>query len=322
MKKEKDDSSFTIIIMPKGVTGQYKTIAFSKRILKIIVGGVTLFFLIFAFIIIDYLNVKSTALMVRKLKEENKAQAQKIVMLEDTMKELNQKLSKFEEYKRKLNIIAGLESPLALTEVGQGDISTSPSNQISPNTTIKNSSIKDTKKEALSKTTIEITKIKNKASKIEENLDFLYKYFKEQQKILASTPSIWPTKGILTSGFSWRIDPFTGLREFHQGLDIATQLGNPVVATADGIVIESNSKKDYGNYVIILHNYGYKTIYAHLKKRLVKVGQKVKRGEVIGLVGSTGKSTAPHLHYEVRVHNKPVNPLNYILENDWIFRKK
>ena len=316
MRRESEDSSFTIIIMPKGVTGQYKTIAFSKKTLKIIIGGVSLFFLIFAFIIIDYFNVKSTALMVKKLKATNKEQAQKIVMLEDTMKELNQKLSKFEEYKRKLNIIAGLESPLALTEVGQGDITPSVNTKINANNIVKQ------QKSALTKSTNEITKIKNKASKIEENLDFLYKYFKEQQKILASTPSIWPTKGILTSGFNWRIDPFTGLREFHQGLDIATQLGNPVVATADGIVVESNSKKDYGNYVIILHNYGYKTIYAHLKKRLVKVGQKVKRGDVIGLVGSTGKSTAPHLHYEVRVHNKPVNPLNYILENDWIFRKK
>ncbi len=319
MKKEDGNSSFTVIIMPKGVTGNYKTIEISKKTLKFIISGVSLFFLIFAFILIDYFNVKSTALMVKKLKAENKTQAQKIVMLEDTMKELNQKLSKFEEYKRKLNIIAGLESPLALTEVGQGDIPSGGAQTLGNNI---NTSLKTIKKETVSKSSNEITQIKNKASKIEENLDFLYKYFKEQQKILASTPSIWPTKGILTSGFNWRIDPFTGLREFHQGLDIATQLGNPVVATADGIVIESSSKKDYGNYVIILHNYGYKTIYAHLKKRLVKVGQKVKRGDVIGLVGSTGKSTAPHLHYEVRVHNKPVNPLDYILENDWILRKK
>ncbi len=319
MKREDGNSSFTVIIMPKGVTDNYKTIEISKKTLKIIISGVSLFFLIFAFILIDYFNVKSTALMVKKLKAENKTQAQKIVMLEDTMKELNQKLSKFEEYKRKLNIIAGLESPLALTEVGQGDIPSGGAQTLGNNI---NTSLKTIKKEAISKSSNKITQIKNKASKIEENLDFLYKYFKEQQKILASTPSIWPTKGILTSGFNWRIDPFTGLREFHQGLDIATQLGNPVVATADGIVIESSSKKDYGNYVIILHNYGYKTIYAHLKKRLVKVGQKVKRGDVIGLVGSTGKSTAPHLHYEVRVHNKPVNPLDYILENDWILRKK
>ncbi len=312
-----NNKSFTIIIMPEGVKGKYRTIELSKKTIKIIASAFGVFLLIFLFIIIDYFNVKSTAILVKKYENENKNQAQKIVMLEDTMKDLNKKLEKFEEYKRKLNIIAGLESPMSMTEIGQGDIPaqgnlTPPQtkNSITPQKTIK-----------LNKPD-KITLIKNKANKIEKNLDFLYNYFKEQQKILASTPSIWPTRGIITSTFNWRTDPFTGLREFHYGIDIATQLGNPVIATADGIVVESAFKKDFGNYVAILHNYGYKTIYAHLKKRLVKVGQKIKRGDKIGLVGSTGKSTAPHLHYEVRVHNKPVNPLDYILENDWIITKK
>jgi murein DD-endopeptidase MepM/ murein hydrolase activator NlpD len=316
---ENKNKSFTIIIMPEGVKGKYRTIELSKKTIKIMVSALGVFVFIFLFIIIDYFNVKSTAILVKKLENENKTQAQKIVMLEDTMKDLNAKLTKFEEYKRKLNIIAGLESPMSLTEIGQGDIPLQ--NSVPPTKNNINNSINPQKKITLNQPD-KVELIKNKANKIEKNLDFLYNYFKEQQKILASTPSIWPTRGIITSTFNWRIDPFTGLREFHYGIDIATQLGNPVKATADGIIVESAFKKDFGNYVAILHSYGFKTIYAHLKKRLVRVGQKVKRGDSIGLVGSTGKSTAPHLHYEVRVHNKPVNPLDYILENDWIITKK
>ena len=118
----------------------------------------------------------------------------------------------------------------------------------------------------------------------------------------------------MASAFGWRDDPFTGKRTFHYGIDIATQTGNPIAATADGIVVTTKREKIGGRTIILSHRFGYQTVYCHLSKFLVKPGQRVKRGDVIGLVGRTGKALGPHVHYEVRVNNKEVNPFYYILE--------
>lgn len=139
---------------------------------------------------------------------------------------------------------------------------------------------------------------------------------KEKEKILACIPSIQPirnkdlTKRI--GGYGWRIDPIYRTRRMHTGMDFTAARGTEVYATADGVVEEIEKKRwGYGKSVIINHGYGYKTRYAHLKEFKVKKGQKVKRGELIGLVGSTGKSTGPHLHYEVVVNGEKVNPIGY-----------
>ncbi|MFQ5720889.1 MAG: M23 family metallopeptidase, partial [Candidatus Aminicenantales bacterium] len=152
------------------------------------------------------------------------------------------------------------------------------------------------------------------AAGVEKNLTTLVQFFENQPLKLAATPSIWPTKGWVTSAFGWRNDPFTGKRAFHKGIDIATNLGNPVVATADGVVVQTKIEKIGGKTIIISHRGGYTTVYCHLNKFLVRPGQRVKRGDVIGEVGKTGKALGPHVHYEVRVNGKPVNPYYYILE--------
>ncbi len=130
-----------------------------------------------------------------------------------------------------------------------------------------------------------------------------------------ATPSIWPVKGSLTSKFGPRISPFTGKKTFHSGVDIGARKGRQVFAPAKGSVVATAYDSKMGNFIRLNHGYGIKTIYGHLAKMLVKRGQKVKRGEVIGLVGSTGRfSTGPHLHYQVVVNDKIVNPLQYILD--------
>lgn len=115
----------------------------------------------------------------------------------------------------------------------------------------------------------------------------------------------------MSSGYGIRRDPIYGSSKFHAGLDFAAQTGTPVYATADGEVTVADRRSSYGNCIDISHGYNYLTRYAHLSKIMVKAGQSVKRGEVIGLVGSTGKSTGPHLHYEVRFKDEPQNPVNY-----------
>jgi len=141
----------------------------------------------------------------------------------------------------------------------------------------------------------------------------LHKYLESQKSLLASTPAIQPTTGWLSSGFGYRISPFTGLKEFHQGIDIATRMGTTIIAPADGTVTFTGTKGGLGKCMVIKHGYGMVTRYGHLKKYLVKRGTRVKRGDKIALVGNTGRSTAPHLHYEVHLNGIPVNPVKYIL---------
>jgi murein DD-endopeptidase MepM/ murein hydrolase activator NlpD len=135
----------------------------------------------------------------------------------------------------------------------------------------------------------------------------------EQRRLLAhATPSIWPAVGWLTDGFGGRNDPFTGEATRHQGLDIAGQAGQPVYATADGVVRSAEASGEFGKLVVIDHDFGLVTRYAHLSRFAVAAGDRVGRGHVIGYMGSTGRSTGPHLHYEVWANDRPLNPLQLL----------
>ncbi|MBL7136520.1 MAG: M23 family metallopeptidase [Candidatus Marinimicrobia bacterium] len=140
----------------------------------------------------------------------------------------------------------------------------------------------------------------------------IYDAFKHRSDQIQSTPSIRPINtGYITDGFGYRRDPFSGKRRFHYGIDISTPFGTPVYATADGVVRSCNYSITYGKITKLDHGFGYSTVYAHLSKTLVKPGEVVKRGQKIAEVGCTGRSTAPHLHYEVQQFGIRKNPLNY-----------
>ncbi|CCG54138.1 Transmembrane peptidase, M23B family [Flavobacterium indicum GPTSA100-9 = DSM 17447] len=156
-----------------------------------------------------------------------------------------------------------------------------------------------------------------KALAIQSNsLDDITKLAKQKEKLLAAIPAIQPVKNEdlrqMASGFGYRSDPFTKIRKFHKGMDFSAKTGTPIYATGDGIVRKADaSLSGYGNHIEITHGYGYMTLYAHLSKYKVRAGQRVKRGDIIGYVGSTGRSEAPHLHYEVHKNGEVVNPLNF-----------
>lgn len=140
----------------------------------------------------------------------------------------------------------------------------------------------------------------------------LNEFFKNQRRRLAAIPSKWPVRGRLSSGFGYRCSPFTGEREFHRGIDIAAEINTPIVAPANGIVSAIGQDRVSGRTLRLDHGYGVETIYAHLQKIIVKKGQHVKRGDMVALIGNTGRSTGPHLHYAVLLKGIHVNPINYI----------
>jgi len=160
---------------------------------------------------------------------------------------------------------------------------------------------------------LSVDDLHSRATLQEQSLQELYELLKDQDSLLSSTPSIWPAQGWLTSQFGYRVSPFTGIRQLHAGLDIAAPVGTKVTAAADGIVTQAITDPHYGKVVIINHGYGVVTRYGHNSEVMVKPGQRVRRGDVISMIGSTGRATGPHLHYEIHVNGIPVNPSRYIL---------
>jgi murein DD-endopeptidase MepM/ murein hydrolase activator NlpD len=145
----------------------------------------------------------------------------------------------------------------------------------------------------------------------EQGLRDVKTHLDRQTAVLAATPTILPTKGLVTAGYGYRKSPFTGKREFHEGMDIAAPQGTPVRATADGIVSFAGPAATFGNVVFIEHGHGFATAYGHNSTIRVRTGQRVRRGDIIAYVGNTGRTTGPHVHYEVHVDGVASNPLNY-----------
>jgi len=149
---------------------------------------------------------------------------------------------------------------------------------------------------------------------LENRLSYVRRNVERQEALAAATPSIWPTFGWLTGTFGGRPDPFTGEPAFHQGLDISTEKGREVYATANGTVESAQYTGDYGNFIVVRHDFGLATRYGHLSRFSVKPGASVQRGDVIGYVGSTGRSTGAHLHYEILANGKLINPLQLLTQ--------
>ncbi len=168
--------------------------------------------------------------------------------------------------------------------------------------------------EVLTHTTRKVDELSKRLYVESHSLDEIYDMARNKQKRMAAMPAIMPVaknKCRLVSGFGMRFHPILHYRRMHTGIDLAAPKGTPIYATGDGVIKKADWESGYGKIIIINHGFGYETWYAHLNDYDVRVGQKVKRGEVIGKVGNTGKSTGPHLHYEVRLKGKVVNPVNY-----------
>lgn len=220
---------------------------------------------------------------------------------------LKEKLVKLDQFEEQIRLIANLEF--------EKDKGGNPSGigGATPDSKDSRLEISEGHENLIRKMHEEIDELES-ASHLQLNkLDLLKDELEDQRNLLAATPAIQPTKGWMTSRFGKRLSPFTGRSEFHKGVDIANRKGTPIVATADGVVSFAGTKNNMGKVVVIDHGHGILTRYAHLSDILKQQGEEVKRGDIIAQMGSTGRSTGPHLHYEVHLNGVPVNPQKYIL---------
>jgi len=265
------------------------------------------------YVIYDYKRLKVTVSDTKNLElalnnqtEEITSQRKQLQQFAGEINVLKAKLLALNEFENKIRIIANIEKTAdqdALFGVGGAipeDIDASV-----PLTEKHNSLIRE-----MHEKTVQIQSATEKQS---NSFGALINYLEDQINLLASTPAIRPSTGWETSGFGYRKSPFTGLREFHKGLDIANRQGTPIIATADGIVSYTGYKGLLGKTLVIDHGHGMMTRYGHAHEILVETGDVVKRGDKIATIGSTGRSTGPHLHYEVLLNGIRVNPDKYIL---------
>ena len=288
----------SLIVIPH-TKASSRTLSFTKRVVKTAMwSGIAVAVLLLG-MSADYIRIHLSQNSYSSLKAENLKQKAELEQYQNQFTALQNNIGKFEEYVGKINLMAGIKSPDKLSSPGA--VGDPRGEQVIPGLPGQLS-------------LGNLQNMKQKTEDIQKNFDTLVKWAENQTSLLASTPSIWPTNGWPSSGVGYRPDPFTGKQTWHSGLDIAAAYGNPVVAPADGYVVQTTADKYFGNSIQINHGGGITTLYGHLSKIEVKPGQKIKRGDEIGKVGSTGRSLGTHLHYEIRVNDKIVNPLSYILE--------
>lgn len=286
-----DKRHSTIIFVPHA-RAKFRKLKISHRILYSVISVLTSSFCLSTFFSVQYFTSLSQTHELSKLKKENRALQHANEQFSKSVEHLRTQLSSVEDKTRKLAIIAGVEALDEGTKGGVGGL----------RQTADNNPYRD-----------DVDKMSFRSRRLETDLSILESRFLKQAQLLSSTPSIAPVRGILTDGFGGRSDPFTGESGSHGGVDISSANGQSVRSPADGVIVKAQWENGYGNVIYVAHGYGYSTRYGHLSGFNARPGQRVKRGDVVGFVGSTGRSTGPHLHYEVRVNNNPVNPLAYIL---------
>ncbi|NIQ37312.1 MAG: peptidoglycan DD-metalloendopeptidase family protein [Proteobacteria bacterium] len=252
----------------------------------------------------QYSEARQARRRLASLREESQFQKAKIGLFVDRISHLEDQISGVREFDSKVRVLADLE-PLPPPTLGIGG--PTPKDIREEMLLQKDQpGLIDQMKKDLERLSLEIQVEQASLQRLEGLLE-------GKREQLASTPSILPARGWISSGFGYRISPFTGTVQMHQGIDISNSIGTAIVAPADGLVVKVGREYGYGKVIVINHGYGISTRYGHLHKAHVKIGQGVKRGLLVGEVGNTGRSTGPHLHYEVLVNNVAVDPRKYIL---------
>ncbi len=298
------DNFFTLMIIPRRKSA-VKKLSLSRSLVRGLFIGSVFAVLLTLYVIYDYASIKRDKAELARLRAQTKEQSQQISDLASRVDEFSDRMEEFKQFDKKLRILAnyqtGRDKKLPLGIGGSN----------SDNARIKDLINSDTGN-LIAEMHKGVSKLNDDANIREKSFTELMSFLREQKSLLASTPSIWPVKGWVTSEFGNRESPFNPGSEFHKGVDIATRMGKEVVAAADGLVIEAVYQSDDGNIVKVDHGRGFATAYAHLSKIAIKQGVRVKRGDLVGYVGDSGRSTGSHLHYAVYINKVPVNPRRYL----------
>jgi len=304
--KYKGPKSYTVMIVPNPTSKTYR-FSISRKQLKSALVGTVSFTLLFFGLSFHYFYTGGILNELQTLRQDNRTQKVEIQTLSTRIVDINKKMTRLKELDTKIRIIADITPPDENDQLlGQGGGTEESLDSLK-------AMVRDGHPESLKKMKSHLGMLEVAALSQEVSFLELESAMKGKQRMWAFTPSIKPVRGWLTSGFGKRISPFTGNLVLHRGLDIAARHGTPVVAPSNGVVSYKGFDRALGKVLKLNHGYGFKTLYGHLSKTSVKVGQKVERGSIIGYLGNTGRSTGSHLHYSVYVNNVPVNPTRYIL---------
>jgi murein DD-endopeptidase MepM/ murein hydrolase activator NlpD len=300
------ERSYTLMIVPSA-HHRVRTFVVRERSLKWALAAAGAIALGLSLLVIDYARSRVRVGELAQLRAEAAAQRVRAAQVAQNLVELENGMSRLRKFEARLRTAFDLDrdyySQESLLGIGGGE--TSLADMVS--------GLDVRQVDLAAQIDRDLERMKGRVEAQEEGFSELVGFLEDRRSLFASTPSIAPVRGWVTSGFRRRNDPFTQNMVWHRGLDISTAMGAPVVAPADGVVTYVGRKVDFGNILSLDHGYGYLTRYGHNSKILVRAGQRVRRGQVIAFVGNTGKSTGPHLHYEVLRHGVPANPTDYII---------
>ncbi|HEX7674269.1 MAG TPA: M23 family metallopeptidase [Bdellovibrio sp.] len=319
-------------------TGKTRKLVLSAAWLKAVSFIMAIVIVIFAAGMVDYFGLLLQAMENKRLKVENAQLIKQFQIVESKVSALENSLERVKTFTTKLKLITNVDSNDRITKLTMGPKpaagqqveeyepmeqrpdgeALAQQDQVFVNKKPLNDQTGELAKETTDKDyaslVVRIDKAVKETQLKEQSVIDLWEGLSERQSLLSATPNIKPAKGWLTSRFGYRVSPFSGKSVLHAGLDIAAAPGSPVYAPADGVVTFASYDEGYGKLVSVDHGYGVSTRFGHMSQIYVQVGQRINKWDVLGAVGNTGRSTGPHLHYEVRINGTPVDPINYILD--------
>jgi murein DD-endopeptidase MepM/ murein hydrolase activator NlpD len=284
----------------------------------------------------DWVRLRLDAHDVAAMREKTAADRAELAALAGELRALEERLARLAEFERKVRVIADLPAALPRAEAparlgaaphrdegGQGGEEPEEEESAAPDVSAHSEPRPEptARASSLGLDDAVLARIRRQAEELAARMETqggafeaLLKGLHKVRERLAATPSIWPTDGWVTSGFGWRMSPFTGRRSFHSGLDIAADPGTDIVAAARGRVVFAGRKGPLGQTVVLEHGYGFRTLYGHASALHVRVGETVDRGQRVAAVGSSGRSTGPHLHYNLTLDGRNLDPTGYIVD--------
>lgn len=306
----------TLLVIPDSAGVEVKRLRVPRRWVTLGLGATAGVFIFLVAVAVHDLYLLGERDDLRALRTENVELRAQVERLEDRVQGMAgavERVQQFDAQLRRMTMLSDPERNLSVGPVGElADAAADPLTAASVG--LKRDLLGDDNDRAVDLIRRRLEFLESETERTETSVRNLQVRLEDQDALLSSTPSLLPAKGWKTSDFGFRVDPYTGLQQMHNGRDISANIGTPVIATADGQVVWSGPQGAYGNVIMIDHGHNLTTLYAHLSELGAKVGESVKRGALIGKVGNTGRSTGPHLHYEVRVGGVPQDPDRFILE--------